>query len=301
MKGTNLTRLTFIFVLANFVYTLIFGIWTIGTVFEFKETQRLVEIQQVAQNQQNTIFKKQLLKITEMVIDNDTSFLNSLKKVNDSLVLLTKVSGLLTAEIQKLQPLSEEDSEKIEFANVLLYNKREGWSGSGTVVRFNKRYYILTCAHLQGRENNLLWAQWKDGFKIPIDLVKMDTKLDIALYKLPAVSKKFIYLELSDKLPYVGCDLIVIGNPSSFTGVLTKGNLVKILKNGYMYSNLIFFGNSGGGILYEGKIVGVVSQIRTFYSYPQFVNYGIGVKLEDIKKFLNSIEEIKDNTHTSNK
>ena len=93
-------------------------------------------------------------------------------------------------------------------------------------------------------------------------------------------------MEISTVEPKPGSDLVIIGNPARMKNVVTTGNLCKKVRGLYMFTNIIFFGNSGGGVLYKGKLVGVVSTLLSPTHRGVQVHYGFASSLTNIQKFL---------------
>jgi hypothetical protein len=76
--------------------------------------------------------------------------------------------------------------------------------------------------------------------------------------------------------------------------MITDGIIAQIDKSNYIVTNKVYFGNSGGALIYDGKIVGVLSQIAAFTQITPWgivaQNYGIVVKLEHILTFLKDVK-----------
>ncbi len=193
--------------------------------------------------------------------------------------------------------------DKVRRANYLIINNSKGYSGSGTLIKYKDRYYILTCAHLLKDTSDLMIAKnTATNTTHLLSLIKVDFKKDLAVYDIivSESSKKFA-LPLSDKTPPVGSSIYVIGNPSSYTDILTKGVISKYQGDTGMATATVFFGNSGGAILYSSKVVGVTSRILIMLQKeevhsedpidsitPYYVDahFAIFVSLDTIKKFL---------------
>ena len=56
-------------------------------------------------------------------------------------------------------------------------------------------------------------------------------------------------------------------------------------------TNKIFYGNSGGAIVYRNRLIGVVTEFRMGLDFPMIVNYAYAVDLETVKEFLAGINE----------
>ena len=180
--------------------------------------------------------------------------------------------------------------EKYKKANLLIYNATANFSGSGTHIKIKNKDYILTASHLIENPDDFIWGILDNGDWHPLELTKINKEKDLILFRVFGL-ECHPYLEISDESPKEGSKIIVIGNPDDMKDVITDGIISKVGRKGYLFTNIIYFGNSGGAILYKGKIIGVVSEFRCYFQIPIFVNYGFGCKLEMIKDFLEDVNE----------
>ena len=82
--------------------------------------------------------------------------------------------------------------------------------------------------------------------------------------------------------------IYVIGNTNGLVDVITQGVIAKKGKKVIRFTNSIWYGNSGGAILYKGKIVGVEFGMETTIGRNNIMRaLGVGVSLELVKEFLN--------------
>lgn len=211
--------------------------------------------------------------------------------IKNSISNLQFQQKLLTQNQKRFQTIDLKDYDKIIKANVVIYNDTEKSLGSGSYIKVNNKKYILTVAHLIDNVDDFMWVILDNNTKYAINLVKLNRDNDLALFKVNDIN--IPYLEISDILPKVGSSIDVVGNPGGELDVITNGIIAKETGNGYIISNKIFFGNSGGAALYRGKIVGVVSQIMIYYDVENkaYVNYGSAIKLKIIKEFLEDIQK----------
>ena len=209
-----------------------------------------------------------------------------------------KILGLEKA-IETLQKLIDEKKSidltkvnQIKEANLLIINATAGFMGSGTHIKLNNKSYILTCAHLLIDKEDKIVAQDDNGYYHFTEVVKVNEDMDLMLLETTTIDK-LAYLEISDIFPAQGSEVLVIGNPSGLLNMITDGIISQIEKTYYIITNKIYFGNSGGALIYRGKVVGVISQIATFSHFTLSgvvaQNYGIVVKLEHIKTFLGDL------------
>ena len=187
--------------------------------------------------------------------------------------------------------IDERETDRFQSANVILLNHSRGAKGSGTHIRLKNQDYIITCAHLIRNEKEALWAYDNDGREYPLKLVKVAPFIDLALFRINGGCPKLATLEIADIGPKRGSEVTIIGNPDGYEDIITDGVLTQENSVHYSFTNIIYFGNSGGAMLYRGKIVGVVVQLDVKLSPPFFVTYGKAVKLEQIKQFLGELGE----------
>ncbi len=120
------------------------------------------------------------------------------ERVSKSVVLITAVG---------LNPFSVEERINVSM-------------GSGFVIQEDG--IILTNSHVVfGRQ--AISVTLDDGKSVPAVLVGADPILDIAVLQIKAEGIKLPMLPLSSTLPYVGEEVIAVGNPLGFEQTLTRG------------------------------------------------------------------------------
>jgi S1-C subfamily serine protease len=230
---------------------------------------------------------------TETVNKIITEYNKILIASSERIIELEETIEDLKASIEERKPRDLENVDIIKQANLYIINVTQGYSGSGTHVKINDKSYILTCAHLYKEEGDKLVAKDDNGFYHFTEVVKINEAMDLMLLKTGTL-EEIPYLEISDIFPEEGSEVIVIGNPSGLINMITDGIISQIDKTHYIITNKIYFGNSGGALIYKDKVIGVVSQIAAFSNITPFgvvaQNYGIVVKLEHIKTFLGDLK-----------
>jgi len=179
--------------------------------------------------------------------------------------------------------------DEIKEANIIVRNRTSGYQGAGSHIKINETSYILTCEHLMGGKTDKMVGLLGEEREVKLEIVKYDKKKDIMLLK-PVENLDIAHFEISKVAPKEGSEVIAVGNPNAMVDVITEGVVADITEEHYTVTNLIYFGNSGGSILYKGKIVGVVTNLRIYYGKNVFVNYGYANTLETINEFLKGIE-----------
>jgi len=216
--------------------------------------------------------------------------LKVIEGIQDNIIKLADIQKKFQRKLLTLKSINLKDVKKIKKANFVILNTTANRGGSGSHIKIRNKSYILTCAHLLKNNDDKIWAITDKGEFLVLDLIKIEYENDLALLRILKGMKNYPSLEISNEFPEEGSEIIVIGNPSSLTDVITDGIISKVEKKNYIFTNKIYFGNSGGAILYKGKIVGVTSFVTVKCNFPVFVNYGAGVNLKTIKRFLEDIK-----------
>jgi len=237
-----------------------------------------------------TIKLQQLSKIKIDYLESVIS--DALNLTTTAIKEFNKYFDKLEKKINSKKDIDLKKVAKIKEANVLIKNLAYGFMGSGTHIKINGESYVLTCAHLieQKIEDNLLVIESDSGTQSKAEIVKYNKKKDLALLKVPQL-KNTSYLEIATEAPKEGSEVIIVGNPNGIVDMITDGIITQVDKKGYyIVTNKIWFGNSGGSLLYKGKVVGVLIQFMGLSKVSPFgiiaQNYGRCVSLKEIKIFL---------------
>lgn len=228
---------------------------------------------------------KFLIAFSQIIKENNKTQLKTIEVINFTIDKLITLQKEMLGDLNKTKRIDLDNVEEIRKANIVAYNTTANVSGSGSHIVIRGKDYILTVAHLIKDEKDYVWGILDDGTWLPLTLIKINRKKDLALFRIYGV-ENLPHLEISNEFPTQGSEVIVIGNPDNLTDIITDGVIAKIKKNGYILTNKIYYGNSGGAILYKGKIIGVVTSIAVHFRFPAIVNYTYGVKLEVINEFL---------------
>lgn len=265
---------TFNCMLAYYNYVTLFAMGATLSQLHYKIEIHEIQRQNDIKNIYDSLIKTNGLVIanSESIVSITTKLIETIKNINEN--------------FKKVQTIDNPDIDKIKEANVRIVNFTKGYSGSGTYIKYKDKYYILTCAHLVENNEDFIYAETDDNNLYSLTLEKIDKDKDLALYKVN-FDKELSYLEISEETPKLGSEVIVIGNPDGLTDIVTNGVISNVEKDKYYINAIIFFGNSGGALIYKGKVVGVISQIATYMDFPYvFVNYSIAVNLDTIQGFL---------------
>ena len=191
----------------------------------------------------------------------------------------------LKEELKETQKIDNKEMDRILASSICIFNYSLRALGSGTVIKIKNKYYVLTCAHLIGTPKDIIWGEWNDKSRFPLELINYDKITDLAVFR---VHKARIpaYLELSDIEPNVGSMVTVVGNPGGIRQIVTDGIISKKVNNNYIFTNTIYFGNSGGCLLYKNKVVAVVTNLIALRTRGCLASYGLGRGLTLIRRFL---------------
>ena len=235
---------------------------------------------------------KNLIDLGKLSIDTDEQHFKLIRKIITKIELIEKTQQIIKRELEASETIDLANIQEIKKANLILYNLKHGISCSGSHIKIDNQSYVLTCYHILENPEDSILAVMDNGDKCLLELVKFDKRKDLALFKLPNI-ETLPYFEISDRNPKEGSKIIVIGNPSNLKDVITDGTIAKVERKGYLFTNKIYFGNSGGAVLYKGKIVGVVLQMRTYGNINRahiYIHYGYSSKIETIREFLKEVE-----------
>lgn len=288
MNCKNL-RIVKYLVILNLVLLILTGFMYYGTGSLLKQVENQVDIYGINTQTNLTEIYNKVIDIAIDNINRDALILDIIKIINSKLENVKKENEKLKKDITYYQGLDVKDIEKIKQANLYILNDTVGISGSGTHIKIKGKSYILTCAHLFEEVTDTMYAIEDNGHWTGVKILAYNKKIDLALLTVDNLIQQS-YLEIADKAPKEGSKVMVIGNPAGLLDVVTDGIVAKRNDIHYLITNTTYFGNSGGALLYDGKIVGVMSQLVTYFNFPCFVNYGLSVNLEQIHEFLEGIE-----------
>jgi len=254
--------------------------------FLISTLQNKVEIYEQYRQEELNKLEETINKIINLVIRNDENQLELVEDINKNIKEIQKIQSQIENELKTKKQINLDNVEDIKKANIIVYNTTMRFGGSGSHIVIKGKHYILTCAHLVKKEEDFIWGVLDNGTWHPLGLIKINKREDLALFEIFMV-EDLPYLEISNETPEVGSEVIIIGNPNDLKDIITDGIIAKVKNKGYILTNKIYFGSSGGAVLYKGKIVGIVTKIKVYTKFSEiFVNYAYSINLETIKKFL---------------
>jgi len=151
---------------------------------------------------------------------------------------------------------------------------------------FIKDNYIITCSHCIDHSKDIYIEIPDEGKrKYKVDIVGLCPHLDIALLKsIEYKSKEYFTLGDSDKL-LSGQEVVAIGFPLAQNAVKMTRGIISGRQNGKIQTDTpVNPGNSGGPLIYNNNVIGIVSSGVTKSSN---VGYAVPInKYNTIKKEL---------------
>ncbi len=146
--------------------------------------------------------------------------------------------------------------QAISPAVVTVYAGNE--TGSGSIVTANG--LVITSNHVvKDRGVQPVIARTADGTQYQGQVIKTDTRNDLALIQLKAQGAFPIVQLASTNTIEIGQAVCAIGSPYGRPGVLSAGTLSLVRGNGDLQANIrLYPGNSGGPLLNpQGEMIGV--------------------------------------------
>lgn len=128
--------------------------------------------------------------------------------------------------------------------------------GAGVVLDSNG--LGLTAAHVVDKATSIV-ATFKDGSRVPVDVIVKDSAKDYAILKLRGSRFSPARIGVARDLD-IGQDLFVIGSPKNLPFSVTRG-IVSALRDKHIQTDAALNpGNSGGPVFtIDGRLVGIVN------------------------------------------
>ena len=163
------------------------------------------------------------------------------------------------------------DGIQKSVVRVAVTSKTSNSYGSGTLIRYQGRAYLLTCAHLFESDSDYATVQFLNQTGLPVQPLAIDREYDLALLDMTipgALPRGVTPAELTGSVPVPGTRVFAAGYGSNGAFKVTSATVrgyVRIQGAGArdtlqgLYDrrgNTVRFGDSGGGVFNEsGELV----------------------------------------------
>ena len=224
------------------------------------------------------------------------------------LICLASLTGLASSETASTTTTSEvrESVVKIfatyrgpDFARPWTKQAPQELSGTGFVIEGNR---ILTNAHVVEQATRIYVQPPNSADKLRAEVIGISLEMDLAVIQLIKDGEREDFhsnhpiLELSDALPTIGSTVQAIGYPMGGEQVsITEGVVSRIEYTEYnmeaqglriQVDAALNHGNSGGPVVLDGKVCGVV-----FSGVEYAENIGYVIPAEEVHLFLSDISD----------
>ncbi len=186
-----------------------------------------------------------------------------------------------------------------DFARPWTKQAPQELSGTGFVIEGNR---ILTNAHVVEQATRIYVQPPNSADKLRAEVIGISQQMDLAVIEIKKDSERDEFhgahpvLELSDTLPSIGSTVQAIGYPMGGEQVsITEGVVSRIEYTDYnmeaqglrvQVDAALNHGNSGGPVILDGKVCGVV-----FSGVEYAENIGYVIPAEEVHIFLKDIED----------
>lgn len=186
-----------------------------------------------------------------------------------------------------------------DFARPWTKQAPQELSGTGFVISGNR---ILTNAHVVEQSTRIYVQPPNSADKLRAEVIGISQQMDLALIEIKKDDEREEFhsnhkvLELSESLPVIGSTVQAIGYPMGGEQVsITEGVVSRIEFTDYnmeaqglriQVDAALNHGNSGGPVILDGKVCGVV-----FSGVEYAENIGYVIPAEEVNLFLSDIED----------
>ena len=281
LLAANLTVFAGLIHLGKQMASLVSILQTKLDIYEQQRTEDILDLNKNLRDVAKTAFEND-----ELQLKQNKNLLELSELITNNVEFLKEKVEALNRNLSKYQRINIPNIENIKKANISIYNSTTGFGASGTHIKVGNESYILTCYHILDKiDDNILIML--DNKRIYVaSLIKFDKQKDLALFEIKTIPEDYPYLEISKEEPRQGSKIYVIGNPADMNDTITEGIIVKIKRKKYIFTNKVFYGNSGGAVLYKGKIIGVMNRLQIYFHLMVVENYGGSCNLTVLREFL---------------
>jgi serine protease Do len=186
------------------------------------------------------------------------------------------------------------------FNSIMSILDSEGDVQCSSVVIQNQKgkpLIVMTAAHCVRDLINTVTIGFKElKIKYEAKVIKINQELDLAVLQGTSLqTKSDSFARISNSLPAVGEQILIIGSPNGTEKNISRGILSKILFRKdlnmelYQTDAAIFYGNSGGGMFNQrGELIGIISRV-SIWQHGIIPGTGQAVGLPHLKEFVRGI------------
>ncbi len=249
--------------------------------------------------------KQQYSVIKKEVVDEESSVVDSVAKVSDSVVSIVISKNVSKYKTININPFNDSDlfgfgglTQQVPTGEI---QKQEVGGGSGFII--SEDGIILTNRHVVDDESAMYSVVLNNEKTYDLDVLARDTVNDVAICKIKNLKDKLKPLQLgdSDQLK-LGQTVIAIGNAlAEYRNTVTKGIVSGVGRNisaGSYYSGTsevlenviqtdaaINSGNSGGPLInLSGEVIGINTAVSS-----QGQNIGFAIPVNSVKYVIDSV------------
>lgn len=196
------------------------------------------------------------------------------------LASFTYYNSVYAQELQDLKP-----------GVVRIYNTKLNEQGTGFIIKIQKdKAYIVSAAHVvEGSEFHQVYLFNRQDEPIRGQVIDKEAGNSQGLALLVIIGDENMFsglmtLQLEHASQLKGGENVqIIGFPSgTFIWTITSGNVARIEGRNIVFSGSIQGGNSGGPVLFNGKVVGLVLDVNQSFAYAaqaeSIAQYANGIK-----------------------
>ncbi|MEZ7820904.1 MAG: trypsin-like peptidase domain-containing protein [Patescibacteria group bacterium] len=249
--------------------------------------------------------KQQYSVIRKEVVDEESSVVDSVAKVSDSVVSIVISKNVSKYKTININPFNDSDlfgfgglTQQVPTGEI---QKQEVGGGSGFII--SEDGIIVTNRHVVDDESAMYSVVLNNEKTYDLDVLARDTVNDVAICKIKNLKDKLKPLQLgdSDQLK-LGQTVIAIGNAlAEYRNTVTKGIVSGVGRNisaGSYYSGTsevlenviqtdaaINSGNSGGPLInLSGEVIGINTAVSS-----QGQNIGFAIPVNSVKYVIDSV------------
>lgn len=232
------------------------------------------------------------------ILYNVVTVLNTLSFLRNEVKIYHYEYSRLWGELARESHILEVTNYKLlKEANLIIFNRTSNLTGSGILISCNNKTYVLSVAHLLKSDSDYVVAIDDQNKTYQLTLINRNKTADLSLFSINQYSKT--PLEIALKEPRIGSRVFAISNPLSLRDIVSEGLIIRKKSKLYWITNAVHFGSSGGGVIYDLKLVGVIQGVSResvrvsnkspedpLYRKVSTVYYSTIIGLQTIKNFL---------------